>query len=191
MRCAPASVQVPPLNRRPTRDIDFEFHPLMEAFVASALPRCTTPPTSALRAPLSTLRLFRLLLWVQWPHLRRPLARGLAEIAVDDRSPWSWSASSSGICALGYWLFFKGLNFLYRFPLVGSLLSQLASSISYFGFFFIMLVFSNLIIGKLLHALQEPGDDLAALPCRWLRAIFTAGSFSGSTRRLEVGRCSF
>lgn len=51
-----------------------------------------------------------------------------------------------GYLALGYWLFFEGLNFLYRFPLVGSLLSQRLIYLV-FGFFFIMLVFSNLIIG--------------------------------------------
>ena len=93
--------------------------------------------------PLSTLRLFRLLLWVQW---RTFVAR------------WhgGWRKSPSmimvlvgfvvGYCALGYWLFFEGLNFLYRFPLVGSLLSQRLIYLV-FGFFFIMLVFSNLIIG--------------------------------------------
>jgi len=51
-----------------------------------------------------------------------------------------------GYLALGYWMFFEGLNFLYRFPLVGSLLSQRLIYLV-FGFFFIMLVFSNLIIG--------------------------------------------
>jgi ABC-2 type transport system permease protein len=51
-----------------------------------------------------------------------------------------------GYVALGYWLFYEGLNFLYRFPLVGSLLSQRLIFLV-FGFFFVMLVFSNLIIG--------------------------------------------
>ena len=51
-----------------------------------------------------------------------------------------------GYLGLGYWLFFEGLNFLYRFPLVGSLLSQRILYLI-FGFFFVMLVFSNLIIG--------------------------------------------
>jgi ABC-2 type transport system permease protein len=52
----------------------------------------------------------------------------------------------TGYIAIGYWLFFEGLNFLYRFPLVGSLLSQRILYLI-FGFFFVMLVFSNLIIG--------------------------------------------
>ncbi len=93
--------------------------------------------------PLSTLRMFRLLLWAQW---RSFLARW--------RSGWRKSPTMIvvlasfvvGYCAIGYWLFFEGLNFLYRFPLVGSLLSQRLIYLV-FGFFFIMLVFSNLIIG--------------------------------------------
>jgi len=93
--------------------------------------------------PLGTLRMFRLLLWVHW---RTWLARW--------RSVWRKSPALVavlagfvlGYLALGYWLFFEGLNFLYRFPLVGSLLSQRILYLI-FGFFFVMLVFSNLIIG--------------------------------------------
>ena len=92
---------------------------------------------------LSTLQLFRLLFWVQ---CRSFVARW--------RSVWQKSPAMLlvlagfvvGYFALGYWLFFEGLNFLYRFPLVGSLLSQRLIYLV-FGFFFIMLVFSNLIIG--------------------------------------------
>ena len=51
-----------------------------------------------------------------------------------------------GYVGLGYWLFFTGLKFLYNFPLVGSLLSQRVLFLV-FAFFFVMLVFSNLIIG--------------------------------------------
>jgi ABC-2 type transport system permease protein len=47
---------------------------------------------------------------------------------------------------LGYWLFYTGLNYLHQFPLVGTLLSQRILFLI-FGFFFVMLVFSNLIIG--------------------------------------------
>jgi ABC-2 type transport system permease protein len=91
----------------------------------------------------STLHLFRLLLWVHW---RTWLARW--------RGVWHKSpllivvllGFIAGYIALGYWLFFEGLNFLYRFPLVGSLLSQRILYLI-FGFFFVMLVFSNLIIG--------------------------------------------
>ena len=92
---------------------------------------------------LSTLRLFRLLLWV---HVRTWLARWRG---VWQKSPFLiviLACFVGGYLGLGYWLFFQGLNFLYRFPLVGSLLSQRILYLI-FGFFFVMLVFSNLIIG--------------------------------------------
>ncbi len=92
---------------------------------------------------LSSLRLFRLLLWV---HCRTWLARWRG---VWRKSPLLivvLATFVAGYIALGYWLFFEGLNFLYRFPLVGSLLSQRILYLI-FGFFFVMLVFSNLIIG--------------------------------------------
>ena len=92
---------------------------------------------------ISTLRLFRLLLWVHW---RTWLARWRG---VWRKSPFMiviLACFVVGYVALGYWLFFEGLNFLYRFPLVGSLLSQRILYLI-FGFFFVMLVFSNLIIG--------------------------------------------
>lgn len=92
---------------------------------------------------MSSLHLFQLLLWV---HYRTWLARW--------KGVWKKSPSLIlvlggcvvGYLTLGYWLFYSGLNFLYRFPLVGSLLSQRILYLI-FGFFFVMLVFSNLIIG--------------------------------------------
>ncbi len=92
---------------------------------------------------LSTMALFRLLFWVQW---RSFVARWRG---IWQKSPAMLVVLGGfvfGYVALGYWLFFEGLNFLYRFPLVGSLLSQRLIYLV-FGFFFIMLVFSNLIIG--------------------------------------------
>ena len=94
-------------------------------------------------AELSTPRLFRLLLWVHWRSLiarlrgvRResPLLLGLLALFV------------FGYLGVGYWLFRAGLSFLHSFPLVGNLLSQRILYLI-FGFFFVMLVFSNLIIG--------------------------------------------
>jgi ABC-2 type transport system permease protein len=94
-------------------------------------------------AELSTPRLFRLLLWVHWRSLiarlrgvRResPLLLGMLALFV------------FGYLGVGYWLFRAGLNFLHSFPLVGNLLSQRILYLI-FGFFFVMLVFSNLIIG--------------------------------------------
>jgi ABC-2 type transport system permease protein len=93
--------------------------------------------------PLSTLHLFRMLLWVHW---RTWLARWRT---VWRKSPFLFAVLGVfvlGYLGLGYWLFFEGLNFLYRFPIVGSLLSQRILYLI-FGFFFVMLVFSNLIIG--------------------------------------------
>jgi ABC-2 type transport system permease protein len=51
-----------------------------------------------------------------------------------------------GYVGVGYWLFHTGLSYLYHFPLVGSLLSQRILFLI-FGFFFVMLMFSNFIIG--------------------------------------------
>ncbi len=99
----------------------------------------STPPPR----PLSTLQLFRLLFWVQWRSFNARW-RGIWQ-----KSPLMLVILAGfvvGYFALGYWLFYEGLNFLYRFPLVGGLLSQRLIYLV-FGFFFIMLVFSNLIIG--------------------------------------------
>ena len=99
----------------------------------------STPPPRL----LSTFQLFRLLFWVQWRSFTARW-RGIWQ-----KSPFMLVILAGfviGYFALGYWLFYEGLNFLYRFPLVGSLLSQRLLYLV-FGFFFIMLVFSNLIIG--------------------------------------------
>lgn len=99
----------------------------------------STPPPRL----LSTFQLFRLLSWVQWRSFTARW-RGIWQ-----KSPFMLVILAGfvfGYFALGYWLFYEGLNFLYRFPLVGSLLSQRLLYLV-FGFFFIMLVFSNLIIG--------------------------------------------
>ncbi|MGV3533670.1 MAG: putative ABC transporter permease subunit [Chthoniobacteraceae bacterium] len=93
--------------------------------------------------PISTLRFFRVLLWVHWRSFlastrkvqrESPLLIGVLALLV------------VGYVFVGYWLFHAGLDFLYNFPLVGSLLSQRILYLI-FGFFFVMLVFSNLIIG--------------------------------------------
>ncbi len=51
-----------------------------------------------------------------------------------------------GYVGIGFWLLRAGLGLLYHFPLVGSLLSQRILFLI-FAFFFVMLVFSNIIIG--------------------------------------------
>lgn len=51
-----------------------------------------------------------------------------------------------GYCGIAYYLFYKGLQYLHGFPLIGGLISQRLLFLIY-GFFFIMLMFSNIIIG--------------------------------------------
>ncbi len=51
----------------------------------------------------------------------------------------------AGYLGLGYYLFHFGFNYIQQFPLVGALLSDRILFLI-FGFFFIMLIFSNLII---------------------------------------------
>jgi hypothetical protein len=94
-------------------------------------------------APLSTPHLFRLMLWVQW---RTFLARVRGTRQQSPLLLFVLAGFILGYLAVGYWLFHAGLNYLYHFPLVGSLLSQRILYLI-FGFFFVMLIFSNLIIG--------------------------------------------
>ncbi len=49
-----------------------------------------------------------------------------------------------GYLLIGYLLFYKGLEYVYAFPVVGMLLSQRILYLI-FGFFFVMLIFSNII----------------------------------------------
>lgn len=90
-----------------------------------------------------TLRLFRLLLWVQWRSL---LARVRTLRRRSPLLPYVLAGFVLGYLLLGYFLFYEGLRFMFGFPVVGALLSQRILFLI-FGFFFVMLVFSNLIIG--------------------------------------------
>ena len=92
---------------------------------------------------MSTLRLFRLLLWVQW---RSFLARMRGMRRRSPLLPVLLVTFIVGYLFLGYFLFHRGLQFIFAFPAVGALLSQRILFLL-FGFFFMMLVFSNLIIG--------------------------------------------
>jgi len=92
---------------------------------------------------LSAPRLFRLLLWVHW---RSFCARTRKVRRESPLLMWILGAFVVGYFGVGYWLFHSGLKYLFHFPIVGSLLSQRILFVI-FGFFFVMLVFSNLIIG--------------------------------------------
>ena len=118
-------------------------------------------PTSP---PISTPRLLRLLLWVEW---RSFLARVRG---VRKESPlllFVLGGFVLGYLAVGYVLFHAGLDYLYHFPLVGSLLSQRILYLI-FGFFFVMLVFSNLIIGYSTLFKNTETQWLLTLPVRHL-----------------------
>jgi len=71
----------------------------------------------------------------------------------------------AGYLAVGYWLFRTGLQFLYNFPLVGALLSQRILFLI-FGFFFVMLMFSNLIIGYTTLFRNRETQWMLSLPLR-------------------------
>src|SRR5271170_1455242 len=90
-----------------------------------------------------SFRTLRIILWARGAIMR-------AELAAIRKKSRLMLAVLGGFClgylAVGYYLFYTGLVFLHAFPLVGSLLAQRILYLI-FGFFFVMLVFSNLIIG--------------------------------------------
>jgi len=88
-------------------------------------------------------RFLSLVLWVHWRSLCARV-RGLRT-----QSPlliFVLGAFVAGYLFIGYWLFHTGMEKLYEFPVVGTLLSQRILFLV-FGFFFVMLAVSNLIIG--------------------------------------------
>lgn len=91
----------------------------------------------------STVDYFRLRLWVQWRSLlstvRRLRGRSLLLAGV-------LAAFILGYLFLGYFLFYQGLKYLQNFPIIGVLIDQRILFLI-LAFFFIMLVFSNLIVG--------------------------------------------
>ncbi|MGC3988504.1 MAG: hypothetical protein QM796_02230 [Chthoniobacteraceae bacterium] len=92
---------------------------------------------------METLRIFRLLLWVHWRSL---LARVRGVRQQSRLMLFVLALFVAGYLLLGYWLFKIGLGFLYHFAIVGSLLLQRILFLI-FGFVFLMLIFSNLVIG--------------------------------------------
>ena len=89
------------------------------------------------------LRLLRLFFWLHWRSLAARFAKSRRE------SPlliFVLAGFILGYLLFGFVLFRSGLNYLYKFPLVGSLLAERILYLI-FGFFFLMLVVSNLIIG--------------------------------------------
>jgi ABC-2 type transport system permease protein len=110
--------------------------------------------------PLSAARLFRLLRWAHW----RTFLAWLRTTRRD--SPlllFVLAGLILGYVGVGYWLFHAGLGYLHRFPLFGGLLSQRILFLI-FGFFFVMLVFSNLIIGYIALFRNRETQWLLSLP---------------------------
>jgi len=92
---------------------------------------------------IPTWRFFRLMIWAHW---RMFLARLRS---VRERSPLLLVILAmfvSGYVGIGFFLFERGLDYLHNFPLVGALLAQRIVFLV-FSCFFVMLIFSNLIIG--------------------------------------------
>ena len=132
---------------------------------------------------MSTLRFFRLVLWVQWRSL---LARVRGLRKRSPLLPVLLIGFVLGYLLLGYFLFHRGLDFIYAFPAVGALLSQRILFLI-FGFFFVMLVFSNLIIGY--STLFKNRERIGSSPCPSVTPTFTAGS-SSNLSSFPVGRSS-
>src|SRR5215213_1544724 len=113
--------------------------------------------------PHTTFReLFNLMMWVHWRSMIAGV-RGLRR-----QSPLLIVVLFVFVLSylvLGYFLFNWGLHFLYHFPLFGALLSARILFLI-FGFFFIMLVFSNLIIGYSMLFRNRETEWMMSLPIR-------------------------
>ena len=107
-----------------------------------------------------TLRLFRLFLWVHW---RSVVARVRGLRRRSPLLPLILAGFVLGYLFLGYFLFYHALSYLYRYPAVGTLLAQRIIFLI-FGFFFVMLTFSNLIIGYATLFKNRETDWFLTLP---------------------------
>lgn len=104
------------------------------------VPDVTDPPSGVGHSSIS---FFRLLLWMHW---RTFLARVRSLCKQSRLLLFVLGAFIAGSLGAGYWLFHFGFDFILGYPLVGALLSQRILFLV-FGFFFVMLIFSNLIVG--------------------------------------------
>jgi ABC-2 type transport system permease protein len=111
-------------------------------------------------SPTMTLRFFRLLLWVHWRGL---VARTRGLRRRSPLLPLVLAGFVLGYLFLGYLLFYHALRFLYLYPPVGSLLAQRILFLI-FGFFFVMLTFSNVIIGYTTLFKNRETDWFLTLP---------------------------
>ena len=121
----------------------------------SAMPSAETPKPGP-------WRLLRLFFWLHWRSFRARLAQSRRE------SPlliFVFSGFFLGYLVFGFLLFREGLAYLYRFPVIGSLLAERILYLI-FGFFFVMLVVSNLIIGYSTLFKNNEAQWFLSLPIR-------------------------
>ena len=109
-----------------------------------------------------SIRILRLILWARIVTIRAELA------AVRKKSRLMLAVLGAfcvGYLIASYSIFYAGLSFLHRFPLIGTLLAQRILYLI-FGFFFAMLVFSNAIIGYAGLFRNSETNFLLSLPVR-------------------------
>ncbi len=122
--------------------------------VTAMLDTATPHPSSA--------RLLRLFFWLRWRSLAAHWKKSRRESPL-----LIFILAGFVLCYLvfGFVLFRAGLGYLYRFPLVGALLAERILYLI-FGFFFIMLVVSNLIIGYSTLFRNREAQWFLSLPMR-------------------------
>lgn len=92
---------------------------------------------------IQTPRMFRLFFWLHWRSFAARFTKSRRESPL---LVFVLGGFIIGYLLFGFLLFRGGLEYLRRFPLIGSLLADRILFLI-FGFFFVMLVVSNLIIG--------------------------------------------
>ena len=118
--------------------------------------------TSAATPYPKSLRLLRLFFWLHWRSFTARVAQSRRE------SPlliFVFSGFVLSYLVFGFLLFREGLRYLYKFPLIGSLLAERILYLI-FGFFFLMLVVSNLIIGYSTLFKNSEAQWFLSLPIR-------------------------
>src|SRR5436190_20274799 len=111
---------------------------------------------------IATPRMFRLFFWLHW---RAFMARFAKSRKVSPLLVFVLTGFIAGYLVFGFLLFRGGLEYLRRFPLVGA---QLTERIPFliFGFFFLMLIVSNVIIGYTTLFRNRETQWFLAMPVR-------------------------
>ena len=107
-------------------------------------------------------RLLRLFFWLHWRSFIARMAKSRRDSPL---LAWVLGCFIIGYLVCGFLLFREGLHYIYRFPLIGSLIAERVLFLI-FGFFFLMLVVSNLIIGYSTLFKNQEAQWLLSLPVR-------------------------